>query len=107
MVRRLALETTAQQDSIGNRLHCELIRLRAALDEMGCRTAQALDVPLCQGLDLILAVGAAAAVALHVSSLKTVEPPWLDRTSKKVYPRPEARTNGPLIAHLEVAGMHG
>ena len=61
VVRRLALETTAQQDSIGNRLHCELIRLRAALDEMGWRTAQALDVPLCQGLDLILAVGAAAA----------------------------------------------
>ena len=61
VVRRLALETTAQQASDGNRLHCELVALAAALDEMGGRTAEALDVPLCQALDLILAVGAAAA----------------------------------------------
>ena len=62
VVRRLALATTAQQGSEGkNRLHRELVALAAALDEMGGRTAEALDVPLCQALDLILAVGAAAA----------------------------------------------
>ena len=61
VVRRLALETTAQQASDGNRLQHELVALAAALDQMGRRTAAALDVPLCQALDLILAVGAAAA----------------------------------------------
>ena len=61
VVRRLALETTAQQDSIGNRLQRELVALAAALDEMGRRTAAALDVPAGAARDLILAVGAAAA----------------------------------------------
>ena len=61
VVRRLALETTAWQGSDGNRLQHEIAAMKDALDEMGRRTAKALDVPLCQAIDLILAVGAAAA----------------------------------------------
>ena len=63
VVRRLALETTAQQAVRRQvaRLQRELAAMKAALDEMGRRTAAALDVPADAALDLILAVGAAAA----------------------------------------------
>ena len=62
VVRRLALATTARQGSEGqNRLHRELDALAWALDEMGRRTAAALDVPAGAARELILAVGAAAA----------------------------------------------
>ena len=71
VVRRLALETTARQGRLclptplaeapANRLQRELAAMAEALDEMGRRTAAALDVPAGAARELILAVGAAAA----------------------------------------------
>ena len=63
VVRRLALATTAlhRGTTACSRLQRELAALDEALDQMGRRTAAALDVPAGAACALILAVGAAAA----------------------------------------------